>query len=70
MGLPRCFFFFSSASLVSFEGEGPSLPWVITPQMNVWWWGAGGLCTQKGFSETSMLTLNHALNNLLYTGKN
>lgn len=33
------FFFFFLVSLVSFEGEGPSLPRVITPHMNVWWWG-------------------------------
>lgn len=37
-----CWGVFFSASLVSFEGEGPSLPRVITPQMNVWWWGARG----------------------------
>lgn len=65
---------FFSASLVSFEGEGPSFPWVKTPQMNVWCWGAGGPSTQKRFSVKpvwfGMLTFNHSPNSLLYTGAN
>lgn len=60
--------------MVSFEGEAPFLPRVITPHMNDWWWGARASTHKKVSGKPLLLlvnvlpayyALNHALNRLL-----